>query len=202
MIDTAAAERRHLYDVSPLWGCAVLVMVEPMADAMGAGAVRRYARLWRAIKEIINVSAGTPEACVPTHAGMPDPAKEIIKAAKSGDAERVSALLANDKSLVKARDKDGSTPLHCAVWKGHQQVVALLLKAGADVNAQNENDHWGTTPLHAAAHANQAAIAQLLIDYGADVQATDREGRTPMFHTTFHKARAVVKVLEKYNARA
>ena len=133
---------------------------------------------------------------------MPDPAKEIIKAAKSGDTERVSALLANDKSLVKARDKDGSTPLHCAVWKGHQQVVALLLKAGADVNAQNENDHWGTTPLHAAAHANQAAIAQLLIDYGADVQATDREGRTPMFHTTFHEARAVVKVFEKYNARA
>jgi ankyrin repeat protein len=133
---------------------------------------------------------------------MADPAKEIIRAAKSGDAERVSSLLANDKSLVKARDKDGSTPLHCAVWKGHQQLIALLLKAGADVNAQNENDHWGTTPLHAAAHANQAAIAQLLIDHGADVQATDREGRTPMFHTTFHKARAVVKVLEMHDSRA
>ena len=133
---------------------------------------------------------------------MADPAKEIIKAAKSGDAERIISLLANDTSLVKARDKDGSTPLHCAVWKGHQQVVALLLEAGADVNAQNENDHWGTTPLHAAAHANQAAIAQLLIDHGADVQATDREGRTPMFHTTFHQARAVAKVLETYDLRA
>jgi ankyrin repeat protein len=132
---------------------------------------------------------------------MPEPAKEIIKAAKSGDAEKVKALLAKDKSLLNARDKDGSTPMHCAVWKGHQPVVALLLEAGADANAQNENDHWGTTPLHAAAHANQAAIAQLLIDHGANVNATDREGRTPMFHTTFHQARAVVKVLEKYNAR-
>jgi ankyrin repeat protein len=132
---------------------------------------------------------------------MADPAKEIIKAAKSGDAERVRALLANEKSLVNARDKDGSTPLHCAVWKGHQLIVALLLDAGADVNAQNENDHWGTTPLHAAAHANQAAIAQLLIDHGANVQATDREGRTPLFHTTFHKARAVVKVLERHGSR-
>ena len=132
---------------------------------------------------------------------MADPSKEIIKAAKSGDAERVSSLLANDKSLVKARDKDGSTPLHCAVWKGHLKVVALLLEAGADVNAQNENDHWGTTPLHAAAHANEASIAQLLIDHGADVNAPDCEQRTPLFHTTFHKARAVVRVLEEHNAR-
>lgn len=129
---------------------------------------------------------------------MPDPAREIIKAAKNGRADLVKALLVADPDLINARDKDGSTPLHCAVWKGHQQVVAQLIEAGADVNAQNENDHWGTTPLHAAAHANQAAIAQLLIDQGADVKATDREGRTPMFHTTFHKARAVVKVLERY----
>jgi ankyrin repeat protein len=129
---------------------------------------------------------------------MPDPAKEILKAAKSGDAERVNALLANDKSLLAARDKDGSTPLHCAVWKGQERVVVALIEAGADVNVHNENDHWGTTPLHAAAHANQAAIAQLLIDHGADVSAKDLEGRTPMFHTTFHKARAVAKVLEKY----
>ena len=129
---------------------------------------------------------------------MPESAREIIKAAKSGYAGRIKALLAKDKSLIGARDKDGSTPLHCAVWKGHQQVVEVLLEAGADANAQNENDHWGTTPLHAAAHANQASIAKLLIDYGADVNAMDREGRTPMFHTTFHKARAVVKVLEKY----
>src|SRR5215813_12625880 len=131
---------------------------------------------------------------------MPDPAKEIIKAAKTGDVERVKNLLAIDKSLMAARDKDGSTPLHCAVWKGHQPVVEQLLKSGADVNTHNENDHWGTTPLHAAAHANQAAIAQLLIDRGASVNAKDREGRTPLFHTTFHKATAVAKLLAKHGA--
>lgn len=130
---------------------------------------------------------------------MADPEKEIIRAAKSGDTSRLRELLATDASLVNARDKDGSTPLHCSVWKGHQQAVALLIDAGADVNAHNDNDHWGTTPLHAAAHANQAAIAQLLIDHGADVNAKDREGRTPMFHTTFHKAKTVAKVLERYN---
>lgn len=131
---------------------------------------------------------------------VPESAKEIIKAAKSGDTERVKALLGEDKSLTDARDQDGSTPLHCAAWKGHEAVVELLLEAGADANAQNENDHWGTTPLHAAAQANQASIAQLLIDHGADLNAKDREGRTPMFHTTFHKAGAAAQVLQKNKA--
>lgn len=131
---------------------------------------------------------------------MPDPGKEIIKAAKTADIPRLRDLLAKDPSLLDARDKDGSTPLHCAVWKGHEDVVVFLVQAGADVNAHNENDHWDTTPLHAAAHANQSAIAQLLIDHGADVNARDREGRTPLFHTTFHKAKAVAKVLERCGA--
>jgi Ankyrin repeats (3 copies) len=85
---------------------------------------------------------------------MPEPTKQIIKAAKAGDVSTVKALLAADASLVEARDSDGSTPLHCATWKGHQNVVVVLLDAGADVNAVNQNGHWGTTPLHAAAHAN------------------------------------------------
>jgi ankyrin repeat protein len=132
---------------------------------------------------------------------VPDSSKEIIKAAKSGDSKRVTELLAMDAGLIDARDKDGSTPLHCAAWKGHTEVVAVLLAAGADVNANNNNEHWGTTPLHAAAHANQAAIAQLLIDKGADVNAHDLAGKTPLHHTTFHKATAVAKLLQKHSAR-
>jgi ankyrin repeat protein len=129
---------------------------------------------------------------------MPDPAKAIIKAARTGDEASIKALLAVDGKLINARDKDGSTPLHCATWKGHTGAVALLLSAGADVNAENTNEHWGTTPLHAAAHANQAAIATLLINHGADPLARDMAGQTPMHHTTFHKARAVAKLLQKY----
>ena len=129
---------------------------------------------------------------------MPDPSKEIIKAAKKGDVAMLKSLLATDKKLVDARDTDGSTPLHCATWKGHPEIVEALLAAGADVNAVNQNEHWGTTPLHAAAHANQAQIAQLLIDHGANPKARDNEGRTPLFHTTFHKAKAVAKLLERF----
>ena len=131
---------------------------------------------------------------------MPDPHKQIIKAAKSGDLASIRMLLELDATLIGARDKDGSTPLHCAVWKGHQAAVEFMLERGADANAQNQNDHWGTTPLHAAAHANQAAIAEMLIERGADVNARDLEGKTPLHHTTFHKAKAAAKVLEGHGA--
>jgi ankyrin repeat protein len=131
---------------------------------------------------------------------MPDANKEMIKAAKAGDIEKAKLLLARDVSLIHARDTDGSTALHCATWKGHQAMVSFLLSKGADVSAHNKNEHWGTTPLHAACHANQAAIAEMLIEYGADVNAQDMNGKTPMHHTTFHKARAAAKVLQKHGA--
>ena len=121
----------------------------------------------------------------------------MIKAAKAGNTARVRALVETDADLVNALDTDGSTPLHCATWKGHAEVVAFLLSAGANVNSHNQNEHWGTTPLHASAHANQAAIAQLLIEHGADVNAKDMSGKTPMHHTTFHKAKAVARLLQK-----
>lgn len=129
---------------------------------------------------------------------MADTAKEFIRAAKAGDLTKVKTLLENNKTLLDARDSDGSTALHCACWKGHLEAVRFLLESGADVRIHNTNDHWGTTPLHAAAHANQAAIATLLIEAGADVNARDMNGQTPLHHTGFHKANAAAKVLVKH----
>lgn len=121
--------------------------------------------------------------------------REIFKATKKGDLAAIRGLLRADSSLVHIRDKDGSTPLHWAAWRGQTEVARLLLKAGAEVNAQNQNAHWGTTPLHAAAHGNQAAVAQLLIAHGADIRAKNLNRRTPLQETTIHDARAAATVL-------
>ena len=121
--------------------------------------------------------------------------KEIISCAKKGHLEAMKLLLDADRSLVNARDSDGSTPLHCASWKGHDELVTLLLDCGADINSRNENDHWGDTPLHAAAHGNRRAVAAILIERGADLVALNPKGKTPLEETEAHKATAVAKLL-------
>lgn len=123
--------------------------------------------------------------------------KAIIKAAKNGDAQTVRDLLDADSALIDARDTDGSTPLHCASWKGHTEVVSLLIARGADVNSQNANTHWGGTPLHAAAHANNTEIVRLLIARGADVHARSINERAPIDETVFHNAKASARVLSE-----
>src|SRR5579871_1190745 len=117
---------------------------------------------------------------MPTATGSSDAHKQIIKAAKAGEVAAVRTLLETDASLVGARDSDASTPLHCAAWKGHAEVAALLLDFGADIQAKNNNGHWGDTPLHAAAHVNQRAVAELLITRGADIHAKNASGSTPL----------------------
>jgi ankyrin repeat protein len=126
--------------------------------------------------------------------------KEMITAAKKGNAALVAALLDADPALLNARDSDGSTPLHCAAWKGYPDVVKLLLDRGADMHLENENTHWGGTPLHAAAHGGQKAVAEVLIAHGADVNFRSFNGRTPLEETTVHNATPVAKLLRQAGA--
>ena len=54
-----------------------------------------------------------------------------------------------------------------------KEVVSLLLKAGANVNARFERDE---TSLHWAAHHGNVDAAQLLINHGADVNLEEQYG--------------------------
>ena len=60
---------------------------------------------------------------------------------------------------------DGATPLYMAASKGHEACAALLIQAGADVNAKETEEGW--TPLSVAIHFKREKVVKLLKHFGA-----------------------------------
>jgi Ankyrin repeats (many copies)/Ankyrin repeat len=81
-----------------------------------------------------------------------------------------------------------SGPLHYAadgyivskLWNEKNQVamIRLLLKSGAEIDAQDKN---GATPLHRAVRTRCAAAVKCLLDAGADATIKNKPGST-VFH--------------------
>ena len=67
-------------------------------------------------------------------------------------------------------------PLNSAAAGQHHEIVAALIAAGADVNAQQES---GYTPLLVAAGQGDAALARLLLAAGADPGLATDDGVGP-----------------------
>ena len=71
---------------------------------------------------------------------------------------------------LNSTDKDGTTPLHWAAYRGHFAVVHCLVSCGARLDARNKDEQ---TPLHWAAMTGQQRIFHLLCSAGADIRAVD-----------------------------
>lgn len=71
----------------------------------------------------------------------------------------------------------GETPLFCAAFWGHDEIVETLIKAGANVNATARKQ---VSPLHEAVRMGNVGVAKLLLKNGANTQAKDHEGKTPL----------------------
>lgn len=75
---------------------------------------------------------------------------------------------------VDAVDDDGQTPLHCAAFKGHANIVAMLLEHGAHPAAVNV---MGVTPLYIAASLGHGDIVdQLSHEQPTDAVSTPLHG--------------------------
>lgn len=121
----------------------------------------------------------------------PDTA-DVFRAVENGDFTALQQALAAGFNL-DTRDENGNTLLHRACfWYGKTgyTMVQLLLQAGADVHARNQE---GQTPLatyvETTAYADEdeelTDIADLLLRHGAEVNVRYAEGRTPL-HEAAH----------------
>lgn len=94
------------------------------------------------------------------------------------DADETHALqLIDDKASLNERDESGATALMWSVQRGNADLVARLLKAGADPDIR---DAEGLGPLQLAIGLRATEIALRLIAEGADAQVTRDSGETAL----------------------
>jgi ankyrin repeat protein len=125
----------------------------------------------------------------------------IVEAAERGKAATVRLMLELGFAVDTRRetvDDDGATALHAAAWAGSVEVVELLLRHGADVNARDRR--WHSTPLDWAlvgsgerpdfvSAPDWVATVTMLIDAGATLDTA------PDLNDPKAPSHAVVEVL-------
>ena len=92
--------------------------------------------------------------------------------------QQINEAIRNGANVNAKRQNDGATVLMFAAFKNtNPEVMAALIKAGANVNARNEE---GMTALMFAANNSNPEVIATLVKEGANVSATDKKGWTPL----------------------
>ena len=139
----------------------------------------------------------------------------FIECAKSGDLEGVRRFLEAGMPVdisvdISEYDSDcgfdhpdySLTPLHWAahnghIHKGYTEIVRLLLRHGANINAIDDNDR---TPLMHAIYKDSYEAALFLLEQGAETHHIDVDGYTALFVAAERNNHRLVSLLLKHGA--
>jgi ankyrin repeat protein len=125
---------------------------------------------------------------------------DINLACAKGDIDTVRSLLAADAGAVHFQAPCKKRPLSCAAEFGRRDIVALLLAAGANPNAQEADVH-ATFPLVAAAKHNDLAMVQMLLEHGANPNAMIDAGEVALGEAIGHGNREMANLIASYGGR-
>jgi ankyrin repeat protein len=154
----------------------------------GHGNFGRIKELLAQHPALLNVSAPWDETALgaAAHTGQVEIAEfllaagaplDICTAAMLGRRDEVGAMLRADPGLAHATGAHGFPVLFYPALRGDIETAALLLAAGADVNAGGDGVN---TALHAAAGFDQPAMATWLLERGARHDARGFQEKTPL----------------------
>lgn len=121
--------------------------------------------------------------------------KELFDAVSNSDMEKVKALL-DEGADVNANFTGKGTVLHGAALNGKSDLVELLIRRGAEVDARE--DKFGATPLHLAAYFGHKKVVQILLLAGSNVYMKDKEGDTPLDNALAGGHREVAELIKTY----
>jgi uncharacterized protein len=103
----------------------------------------------------------------------------IPRAVQANDVGRVRQLL-TDGNSPNQTDEDGfTTGMHIAAANGNLQLMAILYKAGGDINQRNA---IGSTPLDLASEHDRFDAAQLLVQMKANINDQNKNGMTALMY--------------------
>jgi uncharacterized protein len=102
-------------------------------------------------------------------------AQTLADRIQSGDRRVALELLA--KADVNQPQPDGTTALHWAVYRFDRELVQMLLRKGARVNAVNR---YGSSPLTEAVRVANIEIVEMLLEAGADPNIANEDGQTSL----------------------
>lgn len=121
--------------------------------------------------------------------------ERLLVAAYKGHSDNVVQLI--NKGAKVAVTKHGRTPLHLAANKGHLGVVQILLKAGCELDIQDDGDQ---TALHRATVVGNSDVIAALIKEGCALDRQDKDGNTALHEAAWHGFSQSVKLLVKAGA--
>lgn len=102
---------------------------------------------------------------------------EICGATKISRLDLVEFLLDKGCDINQKDTVCGNTAIFYAIENGDSEIVAYLLKNGADLSIKNDD---GETPLIYAIKTHSHNIVKLLIDNGADINQKNSSGEIPL----------------------
>jgi ankyrin repeat protein len=122
----------------------------------------------------------------------------LMNAVNKNNVSLVKQLIA-DGANVNELDSNQDAPLVMAAYKGFNEIVKLLLEAGADVRAVDPG--MKATALHAAAYAGRTEAARLLIEHHIDINKQGPyNGYTALHDAIWQDNIDIVKLLLAANA--
>ncbi|XP_063749372.1 ankyrin-3 isoform X7 [Eleginops maclovinus] len=115
-----------------------------------------------------------------------------LRSARAGNLEKALDYLKNGVD-INICNQNGLNALHLASKEGHVEVVAELIKHGANVDAATKQK--GNTALHIASLAGQTDVVKELVTHNANVNAQSQNGFTPLYMAAQENHMDVVQFL-------
>jgi ankyrin repeat protein len=126
-------------------------------------------------------------------------ALDLLEATALGRRPLAEQLLAADPEAVARRSPDGFTPLHYAAFFGQAELADLLLRKGADVDAEAANP-TRVRPLHSAVARGDLTICRRLLSAGANPDRQQQAGYTALMSAALHGNRELADLLLEHGA--